>query len=727
MTEGRFVSTCTLGPLISGEIAAVDSLQGTGLIKYRGACQINGIIRPTRGAVVTMSYTIDGVTQTIPKKMRVLSSFANPLTKVTSVELGCLLSYKEGTQEPERVDTELANKDFSGVGGGGSPWDRYPALATAYSSSWGASSGGGVPADYWDSDYKRVGASISAKWAMAYCLAKLEITSAAIPLTNTFRMQAFDFSAGWVQVISDLLYSEGYVGELDFDEILQIRSLADDVGTGPVLYEADILSAGPINTGEIPPNTLKVEYPVWRFYSTPDPTQQPSVINGGATEDNPDWAGGTNYTTSGSDEDSDRYQPPLPPPKPPTDDDRTRDPDDIPGWEVSETEGPETFYPIKYKTKAGKEKTEVYSHWPATITKTQFGFVNGQRVPTFRRELRTSIIAAEAADYVAAKLREGEAGRATEIIEYDTVTEFEYYPNGERKSETKRSFVPKIAIAGTASLDFSWPQGVLEVSGEPMEHERVKVEYYPAGNGEAQVTTRWISWLKTQSGQQASAAANKQIKNLSQAYDYAHRIVNSGLYLLGQETEIARRSQSDKPKAIEKQSEEPLYLELGASSFTAGWSGPTDYANTRWSATSFDERARPSDGDSSQRTETIEVEWEPEEGYNLSSATVTMPYNADDEITSLGGLGGWEVKKSDAQEKATRFGRIQLRLTYGYRNGMEIQINPTKMQSYTFAPFYLSIEGLVAQYRTNNLSWVLSQGEVVASCNAIYWGVVGTT
>jgi hypothetical protein len=130
MIEGRATGTCSLGPLIRADVAASDSLQGTGLIKWRGSCELLGVFSPQMGAAVTFSYTIQGkATQSIPKKFRVLSSFADPLANngrgQTTVELGCLLTYMEDAAEPAELNTrdddELGNdtqadEDFDAIG-----------------------------------------------------------------------------------------------------------------------------------------------------------------------------------------------------------------------------------------------------------------------------------------------------------------------------------------------------------------------------------------------------------------------------------------------------------------------------------------------------------------------------------------------------------------------------------------------------------------------------------
>lgn len=700
MNDGRAVSTCSLGPLISAEIAAADSLQENGLVKYKGNAELSGIFRPALGTVVTFTYTMDGETYTVPKKMRVLSSFANPLTRTTSVELGCLLTYKADLREPEKIDTELANKDFSLVAGS-TTWDDYPALGGAYSSSWGAeteNSGGGLGLDltYWNQDYKKVGASITAKWAFKYCLEKLGMTSSTIPLTNKFRLQEFDFSAGWVQVMSDLLQSESYIGELDYDEVLQIRSLTTDTATGPILYSTDLIQVNPINVGGVPANAVGVEYSVWKLNSTPDPDQD-SYQSGGGT------SGGQGVT----------------------EDETTIDPEDGPGWEFSEQTGPGTSAVVKWENTAGQEDTYVAPYTPSVISKTQYIVTaGGKRVPSQTTQIRSSIVSAEAPSYAGARLKAGSFTEAT--VQERTITTYEYNANGDRTAQVVEKFQSAVAVAGATNIKFWYPTGVVTVGTDLIQTEKVRVEFYQAGASECQVTTKWEKWTRTQPGQQALAEAREKAKTQATAQAFLDQVLYGGLYLTDQSTEMTIRQGLGRDRTQTGSTQEGY--DTSPTTFKARYPGRTEIANGRMGATAFSYASGPPDSSSAPVEEESEIEWIFGDAEEERRTTLTLPYSDDDEvIPKTDGFGGWVIRKSAAQEKALRYGRVQNRLTYGYRNGMEIQMTPWKMPGYAFAPLYISIDGLVAQYRVNNPSWVLTAGEAVASCNAIYWGVVGTT
>ena len=91
--------SCSLGTLISGSFAD-DYLQGSGIIKTRGEVVLNGTLTPQVGTSVTFSYDKAGSSYTVPRVLRVLSSFADPFRRTTTVQLGCKLTYLENRKPP---------------------------------------------------------------------------------------------------------------------------------------------------------------------------------------------------------------------------------------------------------------------------------------------------------------------------------------------------------------------------------------------------------------------------------------------------------------------------------------------------------------------------------------------------------------------------------------------------------------------------------------------------
>ena len=165
-------------------------------------------------------------TRNIPRKLRVLSSFADPFRRTTKVELGCKLTYLSDLQEP--VD-----------------WTAFDDPAnTSFTSA----------------DAEIVTVPIHASSVMDKCLTELGLTASSNPLTNKFSIDAFDFSAGYVSVLSDLLVSESYCAYLDANEVLQIFALDEEGGTGPVIDSTKIIDIGSIGVGQLPGESVTVSY-----------------------------------------------------------------------------------------------------------------------------------------------------------------------------------------------------------------------------------------------------------------------------------------------------------------------------------------------------------------------------------------------------------------------------------------------------------------------------------
>jgi hypothetical protein len=236
----RATVTCSLGTLISGSISD-DYVQGSGLIKTRGSVEISGTITPAVGTAVTFSYTKSGVARSIPRKLRVMSSFADPFRRTTTVELGCKLTYLSDLKEP--IDwTAFDDPQNSG---------------------------------YVANDALIVTLPLYASSVMNKCLSELGITASSNPLTNKFSIAEFDFGAGYVPVLSDLLVSESYCGYLDTNEVLQVFNLDQDAGTGPVFTGSDIVDLGPIGVGQLPGEAVTVSYSTLKL-KNPDSTNNSS-------------------------------------------------------------------------------------------------------------------------------------------------------------------------------------------------------------------------------------------------------------------------------------------------------------------------------------------------------------------------------------------------------------------------------------------------------------------
>jgi hypothetical protein len=232
----RAKTLCNLGTVISAEISD-DYIQGSGLVKTSGSCVIDGIISPRMGFPVTFQYTKAGVTRTIPRKLRVMSSFADPFRKTTTVELGCMFTYQSDLQEQFdwRALDDPENSDLG-------------------------------------EDDVFIPPPISAKTIAQLCLEELGLAHESIPLKSRFTIPEFSFDAPFLQVLGDLLISESYFAYLDINEVVRFAPLdGTDSSAGPSISPSrSIVDVGPIGVGALPAETVIVTFSNTRLVA-PEP------------------------------------------------------------------------------------------------------------------------------------------------------------------------------------------------------------------------------------------------------------------------------------------------------------------------------------------------------------------------------------------------------------------------------------------------------------------------
>jgi hypothetical protein len=634
MIEGRVVSTCNLGPLIRADMAAADSLQQTGLIKWRGSCEILGLITPAMGSLVTFTYTVQGQAErSIPKRFRVLSSFADPLANngqgQTTVQFGCYLTFMADAREPAelnvREDTTLGNDQQA------------------------------------DSDFEAIGASISAAFIFAECASRIDVSYAGAALTSSFRRDAINLEQGYVNVMSDLLVSESLVGELDATEVLQIRSLDVDGGTGPVLNTTNLISIGPMGVGELPGEDVAVQYTGWTL-NEPDPDE------GLEDEDDDDMVGGIRQ-----------------------------------GWGYNETIGPSA---VSYVQVGDTAIAFPYTPRSKTITQYRSLLIDGrvQAVVDFSETISTTTLAASAPEYFAAVFEATGTLPTDRPITTFERTSYTYYRDGAVRSVITTKSEDRALIAGRLNITLNYGSEVVGLPGGNMLSERTYTHNTYSRNGQCSVAREYRLWPFTQQGQQAAAASNSRLENASQAAQLITELLGSGIVSAGTTVTFSKGSGDENrvPSDIERQN-------------INNQDGGAFIGND-------DESDEESGGPLlSSQTKTVWVYGDVE---SIRRKTFTMPYAPDDFI---GGTPGNYFKiSSNAEEVARRYGRVQNRILYGARYGWQIQAAPYAMPSMTFDPVYVSLAGVVGQFRLNNLSYVIEPGEVVAGANALFWGAVGT-
>jgi len=228
---------CNLGHLIDGQFADT-YLQQSGLIFCRGTIQLAGLYQPDIGAPVEFAYTRSagstGTAARLPRKLLVLSSFANPLTNVTTVRIGCRLSLLQNKRDLLKVIT---------------PADSYKAESPTSS-------------DLPEGTLDYVSPPISASYAASRCLQELGIVSVGpLPLNNKYTVDEIDFTTGYVNVLEELLRSEMIVGFMNDDDALETFSLLNvPDNLGPVINETNCFTLSPNGPGELPAEQVTTVY-----------------------------------------------------------------------------------------------------------------------------------------------------------------------------------------------------------------------------------------------------------------------------------------------------------------------------------------------------------------------------------------------------------------------------------------------------------------------------------
>lgn len=654
--------TCSLGTLISGSFAD-DYLQGNGLIKTRGEVVLDGTQTPDVGTRVTFSYSRGGSTYTIPRTLRVIGSFADPFRRTTTVQLGCKLTYLENRKPPPKdPNTKEENSSVA------------------------------------CNVYQKATIPISASYVFQQCIDALELTSSQIPLTNKFSVEEFDLTAGYVQVMSDLLQSEGYAGYLDSSETLQILDLTEEGASGPQLTKDDIADLGPIGFGDLPAEAVIVRYSSLRLRAP----------ESGAVDD----------------ELLKRL------------------------WEIDETKGAPVDVTVSYTDDNGETISDTDQFYPFAFTATRYDKwdrkiesvgVNYVSLAEVNNRYASDLFKTGGAwnkpvgkmvrEFVKYKTRkdsmndtdlsvvvDSEPRRGIEevkrnmrqAIENDVqpaVACIEKLEDGYDiiESQTTETYFSEAELAGSLNVDsyiiegsFVIPDTLVDLDLVPDRHEStVSINYDtdPFSGISKTLTERWISYSQTVSGQQDLAAKVQEIDTDDLANSIAALIAQAApLVYVGAETNL----HTQREYGLQKRPPQ------------------VDRNNT----------ANQSSG---AVESTARFEWVLGSSDSTAVLEFSLPYAPDDEISWNPSTQSYSSTASDAPEKAVRYGRVQNSLLLGNRNGISLQVSPDKLPKKPFDPLYIQASGLTGCYRVNGTSWAFDANGIVASTDAMQWGAVSAS
>lgn len=661
----RATASCSLGPLISANFAD-DYIQLNGLIKTQGSCIIKGIINPTFGQTVTFSYTKNGVTTTIPKTLRVLSFFADPFEGTTNVTLGCTLTFLSDLKEPVR-------------------WSQFD-----------------DPENEGQEPDEIVTLPIYASSVANECCAALGITPNRMPLTNKFSIEEFDFSSGYVQILSDLLVSEGYYGVMGPTNVLVISYLNEPISLAPVLSNNEIVSIGEINSGQLPGESVVVSYSSIKL-NQPDPDPN----NEEEDKDLVDW-------------------------------DYSKDIGAPQDYDLSAKDRDGNEYEIKWTYAPWSEEYVYYDLWDRVTKRTRYsyniyadfasGFFTDQIANCFAGTSIYSIKNRGSGTYlttettiftykIAAPLKADDDKKniKNKPDGYDEVIKevsYTYEPAGKVHAGLQYNFVLYGDFAFTDFNQFVGSTIMTRYSEITYEKADITNKVYsgpgPGSTAAALtypsnrvITKNWVAYGYTSRG---SAYISKQTEN-DKRFNYlkfkATRLVYDGTstqITTGRQIGLEERA-SDSSRALDKATDEDYDPNNGYSTGSQQGMELVYGSSTAKRRVEFSLPYAPDD----TFTKTF-IGYDEETGYPLYSFSSTA---------------------SDAPTKARNFGRIQSRLLFGSRNGMNIQSTPENIPWQPFRKFTITVNGISGLYATNAVAWTLEPDGVLVSTDAMFWSAIG--
>jgi len=225
---------CNLGPLAAEPSSFADSFiqgSGGGVVMTKGTINLKGIYQYPPGYPVDIAYSdSQNWIARVPRRLRVMNTFANPLTNVTSVLVGCKFAYLENRKPPVKNPTERElNEDDEEIS---------------------------------DVERRARTVSVSASSVAAYILNALGLTPASpIPFGIYRVVDTWDLSAGYVQELAKIAESECYRCFINMDEQVEFISLKGySIGTAPVIDENKLIDLVPQTVGELPADTVFARY-----------------------------------------------------------------------------------------------------------------------------------------------------------------------------------------------------------------------------------------------------------------------------------------------------------------------------------------------------------------------------------------------------------------------------------------------------------------------------------
>lgn len=623
---------CNIGPVISGGFSD-DHVQGTGLIRTRGELVLQGLHTCRPGDPVQLAYERNGQLTRIPRALRVLSSFADPFRRQTTVSIGCKLTMLENLRENKKATPpeDPENADLS------------------------------------CEEYGKWPINITFNFIASKCLEALGITPAApLALVGSVAIGTFDFSQGYVSLLSDILYSQSRVGYLDAAEQLRIADLSALAETGPVLDEDDVIDVSPIRSGDMPADTVIVNYNYNRF-KEPDPEQ--------------------------SKEEQQKRN-----------------------WELVISQGAPETIEIPYNDNEG---LYTVTHAPLTIVRSEYDSLD-----RLIKETKTELhhVAKLNSSYIK-ELLENDIPVELNVVEHRTEKELLYLYNDQFLVQRPEDLPPcTYWYTAIANSEYDEERDSKSIGDIEIRYEStmamagaIGYQQYAFDDGSffhPGIQEVPVSIVENTYERNDEAGLNRTITKMQQSHAYAVQ---------------GQQATATIAEDIETAGDALALMFSGARLVDAGVEVNNRYDRffgvQRRPGTQ--ERNKVAQYKDPRTSESRFVFIQGNAGVGITT-TYNLPWAPDDRIKVMGS-GAYQVEASEAEVLANRFGRVQQRLTYGHRMGFACQLLPTKLPPYAAETVTMHLGGIMAQYLVNGQSWSFSSDGIIANADLLYLGGVGAT
>jgi hypothetical protein len=699
--------------IISGSVSD-DSAIDNGIVKTRGTVEISGIVTPPTGTSVWIEYTYTStfgrVTQSIPRELRVITSFADPIRRTTKLEIGCTFTLR----------SEFSDPDLPTLSGAGVV--KQPTGLTIKE----------LEAALTEAEI--VIAPIKAISVGEYLKDKLGLAGPVITLANLFSIKEFDISGSYVQILSDLVKSESQVIRArQLPKILLGDGFITDGGDptewvqvakggkssagskSRVIDTRTIIDFSPISGGQVPPDRVIVRYNTL-VLAAPDDVE----LRCGPEfpEDELDEAFGDRViesaSTSSISEVLIAYSRSSLGPNPPAGTPVT----ETKVYKTLETSYDETLYQtFNFRDPEASSSTLKSTTDLEFFSTNGFGFETVSKTVPIQRITRESRSAVGIAGGVVQNYLSAGIGFGDFQASFDVVEKFVYDQYGNETFRSLRKAGSALFAFGAAGLQMVFEDEQGNVNAVPLPNSTVTLEETTVdttrnGPFTTVVTKRFGPWLATIPGQQSIAEARDALDTAGKVSTYLNGAVG-GRHLIDvtTSTTYSPAGSQEAPSPLDELSEE--FADEDTADPTNGF------------------RTESETGTASAVISGIA-------GNTGEILGLSLPYADDDtfnfRLESRTDEEGnkfyvrcYYSNKSKANQRAATYGRFQLMLVRGSRFGLNLQLPVYAMPTEPLEPVTVAISesGQRAVYAADAISWTFDANGIVGSMDGLYMGTAG--